>query len=164
MTAVAPSRLGIGRAIVVGGLVVGTLDALDAILFFGLRGASPGRIFQGIASGLLGRAALDGGMATVLLGLGIHYLIAFSVVITYILAARRFDLLVRAWPWCGMAYGVGVWLFMNFVVIPLSAIHRGGFVAPVVVNGLLIHAFGVGLPSAWFARLARGPGWWAEPV
>lgn len=164
MTTLAPMRIGVGRAIVTGGLVVGTLDALDAIIFFGWRGTSPGRIFQGIASGLLGRASFDAGMESVLLGIAIHYLIAFSVVIVYLLASRRFDILVRAWPWCGVAYGLGVWLFMNFVVIPLSAIHRGGFTAPGVINGLLIHALGVGLPSAGFARLARGPGWWAEPL
>ena len=45
------------RAILWGTLAVGTLDALDAIVFFGLRGVTPLRIFQSIASGLLGRAA-----------------------------------------------------------------------------------------------------------
>jgi uncharacterized membrane protein YagU involved in acid resistance len=103
-------------------------------------------------------------MATILLGIGLHYFIAFSVVTTYIVASRRFELLTRSWVWCGIAYGLGVWLFMNFVVIPLSAIHRGPFTAVGVINGLLIHAFGVGLPSAWFARMARGPGWWSEPA
>ena len=117
-------------------------------------GRCPAGSSQGIASGLLGRASFDGGMATVLLGIAIHYFIALTVVSTYILGSRRSDPLTRAWPWCGIAYGVGVWLFMNFVVIPLSAIHRGGFTAPGVINGLLIHAFGIGLPSAWFARRA----------
>ena len=37
---------------------------------------------------------------------------------------------------------------MNYVVIPLSATARGPFVLPVFINGILIHAFGVGLPSA----------------
>ena len=41
---------------------------------------------------------------------------------------------------------------MNYAVIPLSATSRGPFVLPVFINGILIHALGVGLPSAWFAR------------
>lgn len=53
-------RLSPARAIVYGGLVVGTLDILDAVIFFGLwRGVAPIRIFQSIASGLLGRAAFQ---------------------------------------------------------------------------------------------------------
>ena len=42
-----------------GGLTVGTLDGLDAIVFFGSRGAIPHRIFQRIASGLIGPRAMD---------------------------------------------------------------------------------------------------------
>jgi hypothetical protein len=49
-----------------------------------------------------------------------------------------------------------VYLFMNYVVLPLSAFTQGGPAAlPVLLNGLLIHIFGVGLPSALFARAAR---------
>src|SRR5205807_2520534 len=55
------------RAIAYGTLAVGTLDGLDAIFVFGLlRGATPQRIFQGIAYGLLGRASLGGGMPAAL--------------------------------------------------------------------------------------------------
>jgi hypothetical protein len=55
----------------------------------------------------------------------------------------------------GPLYGIAVYLTMNFVVIPLSATGRGAFTTPVVVNGLLIHMLGVGLPTAIFARAAR---------
>jgi len=48
------------RAILSGGLVVGILDGLDAVIFFGLRGVRPIRIFQAIASGLLGMNLFDG--------------------------------------------------------------------------------------------------------
>jgi len=40
------------------------------------------------------------------------------------------------------------------VVIPLSAIGAASWpVLPVLANGLLIHAFGIGIPSAIFATL-----------
>ena len=156
MTALAPDRIGIGRAILTGWLAVGTVDILDAILMTLWRGGAPFRMLQGIASGLLGRASFEGGTATMLLGLGLHYFIAFAVVTTYIVASQRFDLLIRRWVWCGIAYGLGVWAFMKFVVIPLSAIRPGGgFNLVGLINQLVIHAFGVGVLSAWFARQTR---------
>lgn len=142
------------RALLLGTLTVGTLDALDAVIFFYLfRGTSPVQIFQGIASGLVGRASFSGGFRTTLLGIGIHYFIAFMVVLTFLMVSRRVSTL-RRWPLgAGVAYGVAVWLFMNLVVLPLS-VGRPAFLRPVVMNGLLIHMFGVGVPSSIFARAA----------
>ena len=86
-------------AIALGTLAVGTLDALDAVVFFGLRGAAPGRIFQSIASGLLGRAVFDGGLATVALGVACHYTVALGIVATYFLVSRKLTRLAElAWP------------------------------------------------------------------
>lgn len=142
------------RALLLGTLTVGTLDALDAMIFFYLfRGTTPVQIFQGIASGLVGRASSSGGIRTTLLGVGIHYFIAFMVVWTFLVISRRVSTL-RRWPlWAGLAYGIGVWLFMNLVVLPL-VFGRPRFVRAVVTNGLLIHMFGVGLPASLFARAA----------
>jgi hypothetical protein len=50
----------LARGIALGGLTVGVLDGLDAVVFFGLRGVTATRIFQAIASGLLGRIAFQG--------------------------------------------------------------------------------------------------------
>jgi hypothetical protein len=145
------SSLSPARAIVYAGLTVGTLDILDALIFFGARGAAPIRIFQSIAAGVHGRAAFQGGWNTAAQGLGLHYLIAFSIATTYFLASRKIRMLRDQPVWCGFAYGLAVWCVMNFVVLPLSNAGRGPFVLPVVLNGWLIHLFGVGLPSAWFA-------------
>ena len=144
------------RGIAVGTLAVGVLDGLDAIVFFGLRGVSPGRIFQGIASGLLGRASFSGGAPTVALGVSIHFFIAFSIVSVYALASRRWPVLTRRPVVFGFLYGLGAYAVMNLIVIPLSAIHPPPFAVPRLVNGLLIHMFGVGLPSALAARWGRG--------
>jgi hypothetical protein len=144
------------RAVLYGTLAVGTLDALDAVIFFGFRGATPIRIFQSIAAGLLGRAAFSGGLPAAILGAALHYVIAFGIVLTYYLASRRFDLLRRRPVVCGILYGVLVYFVMNRVVIPLSATTAGPFVLPVFVNGILIHMFGVGLPAAWFTSRAGG--------
>jgi hypothetical protein len=143
------------RALLLGGLTVGVLDGLDALVFFGLRGVSPTRLFQGIGSGLLGRSAFEGGMATALLGVLLHFCIAFAVVTTYHVAARRIPDLARR-PWIhGPLYGLLVYAVMNFIVIPLSAIGARSPSTAVLLNGLLIHALGVGPPAALSAQAAR---------
>ena len=141
-----------------GGLTVGLLDITDAIVFFGIRnGARPLRIFQSIARGLLGASAYEGGIATAALGAFLHFFIAFVIVIVYYLASTRVPLLIRRPLVCGILYGVVVYAIMNLVVLPLSAVGRPAFVTPVVINGLLIHMLGVGLPSALFARAGLIP-------
>jgi len=153
---VRPAALSPARAILYGTLVVGTLDIVDAFVFFGLRsGTPPARILQSIASGWLGRAAYTGGAGAAALGAITHYFIAFGIVVTYFVASRRVAVLTRHPIACGIVYGVLVYLFMNRVVIPLSAIGAASWpVLPVLANGLLIHAFGIGIPSAIFATLA----------
>jgi hypothetical protein len=152
------TRLSAGKAILYGTLAVGILDGLDAILFFGLRsGATPVRIFQSISAGVLGRAAAaQGGWRAALLGVMLHFFIAFAVVSTFYLVSRRARILTRRPILFGMLYGVAVYAIMNYAVIPLSAI--GPRTAPISlavhVNGVLIHALGVGLPSALAARAA----------
>ena len=148
------------RAILYGGLTVGVLDGLDAIVFFGLRnGIGPLRIFRGIAGGLLGRdAAAAGCLPTAVLGVMLHFTIATTIVAVFYLLSRRFPFLIRRPFVWGPIYGVAVYFTMNLVVLPPSALHGTGLprALPVLLNGLLIHILGVGMPSALFARAGRG--------
>ena len=141
------------RALLAGTLAVGILDITDAFIFFWLRsGVRPTRILQSIAAGLLGReTAVAGGLATAMLGLGLHFFIAFMIVLAYHLASRRLRALVTRPVVCGVLYGVAVYAVMNFIVLPLSAAPAGA----VLVNGVLIHIFGVGLPAALTAAWAH---------
>ena len=140
------------QAWLMGGLTVGVLDALDAFLFYGLRGVPPGRILQSIAAGLLGRASFSGGWRTAALGLVLHFFIAFVVVLIFLLASRRLPILRRHAVAAGLLYGIAVYLTMQFVVVPASAAGGGTPALPVALNGVLIHMFGVGLPAALVAR------------
>jgi len=157
-------RLSAGRAILYGGLTAGSLDLLDAFVFFGLRsGAQPVGILQSIAAGWLGRnPARAGGMPTALLGLLTHFLIATIIVAIYVFASRHIETLRKRWIVGGIAYGALAYFVMTYVVVPLS--NAGGGItfalvmppAPVWVNGVIIHALGVGLPAAYFASRVRG--------
>lgn len=146
-------------AIVAGGLVAGTLDIADALIFHGARGVAPWRVLQAIASGLLGREAFTGGASTAALGLGLHFFIATTAAAAYALASQRVALLVRR-PWlCGAAYGLVVYAVMQYVVLPLSAFRPGPAAPPGsinwgLVNLLLAHVFCVGVPIALGARWA----------
>lgn len=143
------------RIVLLGGLAVGVLDLLDAFVFFGLRGVPPLRILQSIASGLLGRAAFQGGLATGLLGLALHFGIATTVAAVYYAASGRLRSLANR-PWLyGPLYGLAVYLVMYHLVLPLSAAANAPRPPAVVWNGILIHIAGVGIPSALAARAAR---------
>ena len=74
---------------------------------------------------------------------------------TTVSASRYLPILRRASILSGLIYGVGVYLVMNLVVLPLSAAGRPSFAWPILLNGLLIHMLGVGLPSSLFARAMR---------
>lgn len=140
--------------ILYGTLVVGTLDLLDAFIFFGLRsGATPGRILQSIASGVYGRSASKMGIHSMGAGFLLHYFIAFLIVAIFYALSRAMPFLRKQWLVSGIVYGIAAYFVMNDAVLPLSAAGRGPFVLPVFINGILIHALGVGLPSAWFARM-----------
>jgi len=152
-------RLTTGRAILYGGLTVGTLDLIDAFVFFGIRsGAQPMGILHSIAAGFLGRdAARAGGVTTAIVGLFSHYLVAFSIVTVYVLLSRAIPLLRKQWLVCGLVFGVIAYFVMTWFVVPMSNAgnHQITFALPVtavMTNGILIHMFGVGLPAAYFAR------------
>ena len=140
--------------IVAGALVIGTIDAAYAIIFWGMRGVAPIRIFQSIAAGLYGKASFSGGIRTEAIGFGLHYFIAFGIVLVYWLASRFLPMLTQRPIACGAIYGILVYLFMNYVVIPLSATSRSRFLLSWVVCSVIVHAFLIGVPAALFARKA----------
>ena len=107
-------------AIFVGGLIAGALDLTAAFLAYGL--GAP----RAIAGGLLGRSALQGGAGTYVLGVLLHFFIACSAAAIYYAASRVLEFMTEHAVVCGMFYGIAVFLVMNLVVLPLSALHRKG--------------------------------------
>jgi uncharacterized membrane protein YagU involved in acid resistance len=144
--------------VLAGGLVAGTLDITYACVFWGLKaGASPQRIFQSVATGLLGPDSFKGGVATAALGLFLHYLIAISMSVAYYFVARRWAALREKPLSYGAAYGVVLYGVMNYIVVPLSAARGGGSAGGLwIALSILVHMFLIGVPIALFARRAFG--------
>lgn len=108
-------------SILIGGLVAGTLDIGAATL---ISGAPPGRVLQFIAGGLIGKqAAFGGGTATMALGLVLQWLMSLIIAGVFVGASLPLPQLRQHWALAGLAYGLPVFLVMEFVVVPLSA-HR----------------------------------------
>jgi hypothetical protein len=143
------------RVILYGGLIAGTLDLSAAFISSWLRaGVGPVRVMQSIASGLLGAASFTGGATSAALGVVLHFLIATVATAVFYFASRTLRFLVNQPITAGLLYGVAVYVFMNFVVIPLSAVPRRGAPPPLSgrLIGLLIIMFCVGLPIALIVR------------
>jgi len=134
-------------AIFVGGLIAGALDLTSAFIIYG-----PG-VPRAIAGGLLGRGAMQGGPGTYVLGVFLHFLIACSAAAIYYAASRKLEFLTGHAVVCGLFYGIAVFLVMNLVVLPLSALHaKGPNEYWGLVRGLLIHMILIGLPIALSVR------------
>jgi uncharacterized membrane protein YhaH (DUF805 family) len=110
------------------------------------------RVFQGIASGLIGRSSFQGGIGTALLGVALHFVVATGAATVYYFASRSLPVLIDRALICGIAFGALVHLFMTFVTIPLSAIGRRPFVPPSFVLYLLISMVVVGPSIALTVR------------
>jgi hypothetical protein len=138
-------------AIAVGGLIAGTLDLTQACILFGRR------IPFVIAAGLLGKQAFHGGAGTYVLGVLLHFFIAFSASAIFYAASRRLRFMVQHPLICGLFFGAAVEEVMNLVVLPLSALHaRGPYRLQDLILGLVVHMIVVGLPISFSIRRFAG--------
>lgn len=141
--------------VLAGGLVAGTLDIIYACIFWALKSDVPAqRILQSIAAGVLGKASFEGGAATAALGLALHYFIALSMALAYFLVARRWAPLWQRPFLYGAAYGLLLYLIMNYVVVPLSAAGPGSKDPLWIVLTISVHALLIGIPIALFVQHA----------
>ena len=142
--------------IVWGGLLAGALDAVNGVVAYSFQGLNPIQVLQYIASGAFGAASFRGGLRTAGAGVLFHFFIAFSVATAFYGACRLVPQLARYYIASGLAYGAGVFFFMNYAVLPHTAVAPSPFSLPMFLNGVIGHAVFVGLTIAWFAhRSAR---------
>jgi hypothetical protein len=159
----APSAAALWRA----GLITAVTDGLfSSILNAFFYGSTVMRLWQGVASVLLGGGALQGGLPTALIGLLMHVAVAFAWSAIFFAIARfaaPVRRTIRSIPGIlavAAIYGPVVWLAMSLLVIP-SLTQR----PPAVTFRWWVqfagHMVFVGLPIVWtIARggnLQRGP-------
>jgi hypothetical protein len=142
------------RGILLGGFSAGLADFIYPTARAVMSGRDWTGVWKGVAGGLLGRAAHDGGAEMVVLGVALHFFICLGGAALLYLLVSRVKFLPRQWIVLGVLYGIAVLLTMNYVILPLSAIGHGIY----AVEELHIHAFWhillVGLPTAFFVSRA----------
>src|ERR1700679_3639589 len=134
------------EVIFLAGLITGSIDLCAALAFAASRGTKPKLVLQAIASAMIGPKAFSQN-GTAPLGLGLHYLIAFTVATIYAVSSRYLPVLTEHSVLTGLLFGAAVYLFMAFVVLPLSRLNRP-FSMSFFIGQLLINMFCVGLPIA----------------
>lgn len=145
----------LAASIIVAGMVAGSVDIFVASA---INDLSPGFILQAIASGLLGKESYDGGARTVVLGLLLQWGMSLIIAAIYHLAGARLPAPFERPVTFGALYGIGVFIVMSFIVVPLSAAYPEpqpsvrGFVlnlAAMVLFGLIVAL------TPWFMKVGR---------
>ena len=150
----APSPHPAFKAILWGGLLAAAGDYFFAHLFYAWRLG----VFQNVAGGLIGReTARAGGVPTYVLGVGLHCLIGVIWAAIFWGLSRRIPALLKYAVPAGLVYGLVVYLGMNCVVVPLSALHAPFHLPPLLSWPAAAHLVLVGLPIALAARIFSRP-------
>lgn len=152
-------QMTVPRAIITSGLMGGALDLVFAVSFAAYRGVMPTRVFQAIASGVLGNDAFSGGAGVSAFGMACHFTLSILWAALFAGLASQFPKIARKPLAAGIGFGLVVFLAMRLIVLPLSAYPKPVTFAPLAtVLDLLSHMLLFGLPIAWFvgrAALAR---------
>jgi hypothetical protein len=140
--------------------LVAALDGGFAIILYAhvLHVSTSARIMKGIAGGLLGRAALDGGSATVALGVVPHIAIAGGWTLIYAAlraVSSRLRHVADGTPGAivvGLIFGALVWIVMDLIVLPLSRARPVPISSRYFAIQLVWHTVGVGMPISLIVR------------
>jgi uncharacterized membrane protein YagU involved in acid resistance len=151
------ARAGAVGAVLRIGLIAGTLDISENLIFNAFRHIAPKVIFEYIASGLTGAWAFRAGAAAVMLGMAIHYAIALFWTAVYFFTSRRWAILVQRPVLCGLVYGVWVYLVMNVMVLPLTRLPRAAAALTLAsrVNHIMAVLFCIGVTIAVLVKRER---------
>jgi uncharacterized membrane protein YagU involved in acid resistance len=157
MTAAASApatRAGVVPAIVAGGLTAATCDFIAAMAIYHLPALTVGKA---VARGWFGREkAMAGGLDVALIGIVSHYAILLAAAAIFVAASLRFPILRRRAVVAGIVFGLGIYVVMHFVVLPLSNAGRGQPQGLQLYEELAGHMLVIGLPIALWARKFLG--------
>jgi hypothetical protein len=138
------------RLVLLGGFLAGLADYIYPSVKAVMAGNSWMRPWKGVASGLLGPQAREGGPAMALLGTVLHFFICFVAAGLLYYIVKRVKFLPRHWLVLGLLYGTAFALVMNYVILPLSAIGRPIYPLEGLHTTFFFHSLLVGWPTTFF--------------
>jgi hypothetical protein len=139
------------RKILIAGFIAGTIDVGAACV---INSLGPVVILKAIAAGILGPASFRGGAAVAALGLILQWLMSWDIAAVYLVAAANMPILRARWILSGLAYGMVVFIVMNFIVMPLSAVGHFPTFTVIRAVGNLLAMFLFGLIISYFGSRA----------
>jgi hypothetical protein len=147
------------RGILLGGFFAGLIDWIYPTVKTVMGGGSWMRPWKGVASGLIGPTAHEGGLGIVALGTFLHFGICIAAAAILYFVVSRLKWLPRQWLLLAVIHGLAVMLTMNYVILPLSAIGRGIYPLETLHVTAFMHILIVGVPTGFFvARALRQAG------
>jgi len=142
------------RSVLLGGLLSGLSDFCYATFKTVSAGGAWIQPWKGVASGLLGKAAREGGVGTAALGIALHFFICLAAAALLYLLATTVKWLPRQWFVLGILYGIAFLAVMNYLILPLSAIGHGIYPIETIHVTAFFHILLVGWPTAFFVSRA----------
>ena len=141
------------KTILWSGLVAGVLDAIAGVIVYYIYfKLNPLEVLQFIASGVYGPTAIGGSFFMVIAGTFFHFLIAYVCAVLFLQAYPRIPILRKNAAISGLSFGLGIWLVMNLIILPLSNIPKSPFDPGLATVGIVWHMVLVGLPIAIIIR------------
>jgi hypothetical protein len=142
------------RRLLRAGLLVAVCDAFFAMTAGAIiRGTPPARVWQGVASVVVGKDALNGGVPMTLLGVLMHFAVAFTWSALFLYAVMHSPkiraVLDSDYGALKVATVLGpfIWLVMSLIVMPVFT-HRMPPLTGYYIVMLFGHIIFVGLPMA----------------
>jgi hypothetical protein len=121
-----------------------------------IYGGQPARVFQFIASSLLGSDAFDGGSSTVALGILLHFAVAFVWTSFLFLVHTTLHRYLPQFYVRAILYGLLIWLVMNLAVLPLTQVVQRPIEFTSAATGIAILIVAAGIPIVYqFDRFQR---------
>jgi hypothetical protein len=137
-------------ALILGGAIAGLVDIVMAAAIYG---APLDAIARSIARGLIGASARQGGVPATLLGVVLQAAMGSLIALIYGVASLKLPILTRRWATFGVLYGFVVFFVMNWVVVPLSAVHaQPKFASALIVAENILAMIAFSLIITWFAH------------
>lgn len=131
-------------------LLVGLLDILAAFgSFYFSTGKSPLIVLKFISSAVMGASAYKEGLVSVLLGLVLHFVVAFLFTLFFFLLYKPLRLYRYPTYLVAIVYGSFIWLVMNKLVLPMSSVKQQPFQLWEAAKAAMILILMIGLPLAF---------------